>query len=93
MNKHYKFDRVVNDRWAIWYKEITNSKNKLGVWKVIDLYPSTRPTKFAFRWKVKGDKTQEMLDEQIVSGAIRFFYKKRDNIFRGNRANGSTETA
>lgn len=92
MDRKYKFDRVVNDRWAVWYKDITNSRNKLGVWRIIDLYPGTRPTKFAFRWKVKGDKTQEQLDELIVSGAIRYFYKKKD-MFSGDRANGTAEIA
>jgi hypothetical protein len=78
MNKLYKFDRVVDERWAVWYKEIKRSKNKLGVWRIIDLYSTGKNLKFAFRWKVKGDeKTQEQLDQQIVMGAIRNFYKVR----------------
>lgn len=87
MNKKYKFDKVVFDRYAIWYMEIPESKSKLGVWRIIDLYPGTRPTKFAFRWKVKGkDKTQEQLDEQILNNAIRNF-NKTANVFYNNRTN------
>ena len=41
---------------------------------------------FYKRWKVKGkDKTQEQLDEQILSNATRNFYKPT-NVFRGNRS-------
>ena len=86
MNKFYKFEKVIEDRYAVWYKEILNDKSKLGVWSIIDLYPGTRPTRFAFRWKVRGkEKSQEQLDEQILSGIIRNFYKCT-STFRGNRA-------
>ena len=85
MSKKYKIDRVVEDRWAVWYQEI-NAKGKLGVYKIIDLYPGTRPAKFAFRWKVNGSKSQEQLDEQIIGNAIRNFYRNNKN-FVGNRAN------
>lgn len=86
MNKKYKFDRLMFDRYAVWYMETPKDKSKLGVWKIIDCFPGTRPTKFAFRWKVKGkDKTQEQLDEQILSNATRNFYKPT-NVFRGNRS-------
>ena len=74
MSKLYKIDRVVDDRWAVWYQEI-NAKGKLGVYKIIDLYPGTRPAKFAVRWKVNGRKTQEQLDSQIIFNAIKNFYK------------------
>ena len=80
MNKKYKFDRLMFDRYAVWYMETPKDKSKLGVWN-----PGTKPTKFAFRWKVKGkDKTQEQLDEQILSNATRNFYKPT-NTFCGNR--------
>lgn len=83
MSKRYKIEKVENGRWAVWYMEIPNSKSKLGVWKIIDLFTSTRETRFAFRKRVKGtEKTQEQLDEQILSGAIRRFYRK--NIYMGN---------
>ena len=81
MSKLYKIDRVVDDRWAVWYQEI-NAKGKLGVYKIIDLYPGTRPAKFAFRWKVNGSKSQEQLDSQIIFNAIKNFYKSGG--FRGN---------
>lgn len=83
MSKKYKIQEVREDRWAVWYQEI-GSKGKLGVYKIIDLYPGTRPAKFAFRWKVNGSKSQEQLDEQIISNAIRNFYKSS-----GFRRNGS----
>ena len=78
MSKKYKIDRVMFDRYAVWYMDTPEDKSKLGVWKVIDLYPGTRPTKFAFRWKVKGkDKTQEQLDEQILNNTIKNFNKTK----------------
>ena len=76
-NKKYKFEKTVNGRFAIWYMETPTDKSKLGVWKIIDLYPRTRPTKFAFRWKVKGH------DEQILGNAIRYFNKRK--IYRGTK--------
>lgn len=82
MNKRYKIDKVINDRWAIWYMDFPKDKSKLGIWRIIDLYPGTRPTKFAIRWKVKGkEKSQEQLDNQIIEGAIRNFYKTRGKVF------------
>ena len=85
MNKKYKFDRLIFDRYAVWYMEISKDKSKLGVWKIIDCFPGTKPTKFAFRWKAKDkNKIQEQLDEQILNNTTRNFYKS-NNIFRGNR--------
>lgn len=84
MSKGYKIEKVVNRRFAVWYKETPNDWGKLGVWKIIDLFPGNRNTKFAYRWKVKGhEKTQEQLDEQILGNAIRFFNKKK--IYRGTK--------
>lgn len=86
MNKKYKFDRLIFDRYAAWYMEISKDKSKLGVWKIIDCFPGTKPTKFAFRWKAKDkNKIQEQLDEQILNNTTRNFYKS-NNIFRGNRS-------
>ena len=86
MNKKYKFDRLMFDRYAVWYMETPKDRSKLGVWKIIDCYPGTKPTRFAFRWKVKGkDKTQEQLDAQILGNVTRNFYKPT-NVFRGNRS-------
>ena len=85
MNKTSKFDRLIFDRYAVWYMEISKDKSKLGVWKIIDCFPGTKPTKFAFRWKAKDkNKIQEQLDEQILNNTTRNFYKS-NNIFRGNR--------
>lgn len=87
MNKKYKIDKIVNGRYAVWYMDIPNNKSKLGVWRIIDLYSGTRETRFTFRKKVKGtEKTQEQLDEQILGGAIRRFYKR--NVYRGNHFEG-----
>lgn len=84
MNKKYKMEKVVNGRFAVWYMDIPNDKSKLGVWRIIDLYPGTRPTRFAFRKKVRGkEKTQEQLDEILLGNAIRNFYRK--NIYRGTK--------
>lgn len=70
MNNKYKFEKLINDRYAVWYKETPKEKGKLGVWKIIDLYFNNKPAKFAFRWKVRGkSKTQEQLDEQILENA------------------------
>jgi len=86
MNKHYKIDRIVNDRYAVWYMDFNNEKGKLGIYRVIDLYPGTRPTRFAVRWKVKGkDKSQEQLDNMIIDGAIRRFGNTRGNRFNTPR--------
>ncbi len=84
MNKKYNIQKVVNNRYAVWYMDTPKDRTKLGVWKIIDLYPGSRPTKFAFRWRVKGkEKTQEQLDEIILGNAIRYFNRKK--IYRGNR--------
>lgn len=79
--KRYNIDRVVNGRWAVWYMDIPRSRNKLGVWRIIDLYSGTRKTKFVFRWKVKGNKTQEVFDEQLIAGGIRNFYKNKNTFY------------
>ena len=85
MSKKYNFNKMVYDRYAVWYMETPKDKSKLGVWKIIDLYPGTKPTRFAFRWKVKGkDKTQEQLDEQVLNNAIKNFNRPM-NVFRGTR--------
>lgn len=82
MNKRYKIDKVIKDRWAIWYMDFPKDKSKLGIWRIIDLYPGTKPTRFAVRWKVKGkEKSQEQLDNQIIENAIRNFYKTRGKAF------------
>ena len=84
MSKRYNFEKIINNRYSVWYMNIPNGRGKLGVWKIIDLYSGTRATRFAFRWKVKGkEKTQEQLDAQILMGAVKRFYRR--NIYRGNR--------
>lgn len=86
MNKRYKINRIVNDRYAVWYMDFKNEKNKLGIYRVIDLFPGTRPTRFAVRWKVKGkDKSQEQLDNMIIDGAIKRFGNVHSNRFNASR--------
>lgn len=87
MNKNYKFEKIMYDRYAVWYMDIPNHKNKLGVWRVIDLYPGTRPTRFAFKWKVRGkDKTQEQLNDIVLNNLTRNFYKTASALC-GNTSN------
>lgn len=91
MSKRYNIEKVVYGRWAVWYMEIPKDRSKLGVWKIIDLYSGTRETRFAFRKRVKGtEKTQEQLDEQILMGAIRRFYKKK--IYQGTQFENQNQT-
>ncbi len=87
MNKKYKIDRVIDDRYAVWYMDFKNDKGKLGIYRVIDLYPGNRDTRFAIRWKVKGkEKSQEQLDNMIIENAIRKFGNKRGNRFNNRRS-------
>lgn len=82
MSKKYKLQNVINDRYVVSYMETPKDKSKIGVWKIVDVYLASKPTRYAFRWRVKGkDKTQEQLDEQILENAIRGF----NNKSRGNR--------
>lgn len=82
MNKKYKINKVIDDRYAVWYMDFEKDKNKLGIYRVIDLYPGNRDTRFAIRWKVKGkEKTQEQLDEIIIDNAIKKFGNKRGGRF------------
>ena len=85
MNKKYKIEKIVNDRWAVWFMDIENSKNKLGVWRIIDLYSGTRNTRFAFKWKPReNSKRPQFTDDQIITHTIKNFYRD-NNIFLGNK--------
>ena len=82
MNNKYEIKGVINDRWAVWYKDFDKKRgNRIGVYKIVDLYSGTRETKFVFRWKVKGNKTQEVFDEQLIAGGIRNFYKNKNTFY------------
>ncbi len=92
MNKKYNIQTVINGRFAVWYMETPKDRYKLGVWKIIDLSTGTRPTRFAFRKKVKGkEKTQEQLDNILLGNAIRNFYRR--NVYRGNHYENKTKEA
>lgn len=81
MSKKYKIQETVNDRYVISYMDTPKDKSKLGVWKITDIYLASKPTKFAFRWKVKGkEKTQEQLDKQILENAVKSFNKSGNHF-------------
>lgn len=85
MNK-YKIEKVMYDRWAVWYMGFEKPQGKkIGVYKIIDLYKNTRETRFAFRYMPRKGQTQEQSDNAIISAAIHFFYKDK-NAFRGTHA-------
>ena len=73
----YKIFKVINDRFAVWYKDIENDKNLLGVYKVIDLYTPTREARFGKRYKARKGQTQSILDSQAISAAISAFPSKK----------------
>ena len=80
----YKIDKVVYDRWAVWYKEFDKQDGKkIGVYKIIDLYSGTRKSRIAIRYLPRKGQTQEQSDTAIINNTIHFFYKSR-NVFRGN---------
>ena len=77
MNR-YRILEVVNERWAVWYMDFPKRKgNKIGCYKIIDLFKNTREKRYAFRYNPREDQTQEESDRLILSNAIHNFYKKR----------------
>ncbi len=78
----YKFEKVINDRWSVWYKDIKRRGNKIGVYKVIDLYKGNRTYKYAFRYRPRDGQTQEQSDSLILAGLINNYYKNK-NMFMG----------
>ena len=84
MNKFYKIEKVVNDRWAVWYKEFEKRQgHKIGVYAIIDLYPGTRITRYAYRYTPREGQTQEQSDNFIINNAINNFYKSKPFFNRG----------
>lgn len=80
----YTFQEVISDRWAIWYKDFDKRKgNKIGCYKIIDLFSGTREHRLAIRYVPRKDQTQEQSDGAILSYAIHFFYKNK-TFTRGN---------
>lgn len=76
MNKNYKIDKVINDRFVVWYMDFKQKKkNKIGVYRIIDLYSSNKETRFAFRYKHRENQTQEQSDNSILMNCINNFYK------------------
>lgn len=66
----YKIDRVIGGRYAVWYKDIEDKKNLLGVYKILDLYSSSKNTSFARRYKARPNQTQETIDSTFISKGI-----------------------
>ena len=84
MKKSYKFEQVINDRYAIWYLAFPKRKgNRIGVYKLIDLYKPTRETRFAFRYRPREGQTQDQSDNAILVNCIRNFYKQK--IYLGTK--------
>jgi hypothetical protein len=79
----YKLKEVKDDRWAIWYLDFgTTKRNKLGCYKIFDLYSSCRKYKFAFRYKPREGQTQVQSDNAIIDRTIFNFNKPRNTFFR-----------
>ena len=84
MNKRYNLKEIINDRWAIWYIQFPKRKgNRIGCYKIIDLYKPVRTYKYAFRYKPREGQTQEQSDNAIIMNCIRGFY--RPKVYIGNR--------
>lgn len=66
----YKIDRVIGERFAVWYKEIKDKKNLLGVYRILDLYSSSKNISFAKRYKARQGQTQEAADSIFISKGI-----------------------
>ena len=80
----YTFDRIVYDRYVIYYKDFKKRKgSKIGVYKILDLWKASRKYKFAFRYKPREGQTQEQSDNMILTNCIRNFYKRK--IYLGTR--------
>ena len=56
-------------------KSEQKKKNKIGVYRIIDLYSSNKETRFAFRYKHRENQTQEQSDNSILMNCINNFYK------------------
>lgn len=85
MNKKYKIDRIVNDRYAVWRMDFEEEKNKLGIYRIIDLYKGNRDTRFSIRWKARGNKDQEQLDTLAIENGIKRFGNIRVNRYVNKR--------
>lgn len=79
----YQFDRVINDRWSVWYKELPKRGARIGVYKIFDLFAKTRTYRFALRYKPRENQTQEASDIAILMNGIHNFYKKK--VFMGTK--------
>jgi hypothetical protein len=81
----YKFEKVVNEKYAVWYMAFPKRKgNRIGVYKILDLYKGTRECRFAFRYRPREGQTQEQSDNAIIMNCVSNFY--RSKAFMGNRS-------
>ena len=88
MNKKYTFKEMINDRYAVWYMNFPKRQgNKIGCYKIIDLYKNNRETRFAFRYRPRENQTQEQSDIAIIMNCIRNFHKHKPIFFsRGDHS-------
>jgi len=87
MNKNYTVDRIVNDRYVVWYMPFQKKKgNKIGVYKIFDLYTSKKNAKFAFRYTAREGQSQVMSDESIISTTIASFTRKTNRTIAEARS-------
>ena len=94
MNKLYKIEKIVNERYAVWYMNFPKKRgNKIGVYRIIDLYSQNRETRFAFRYLPREGQTQEQSDDLIISNSIFNFYKKRTFLNNHGGNTGLIKTA
>ncbi len=77
----YKFKELRDDRWAIWYKEFENAGNKLGAYKIYDLYKNAKNARIGIRYKARKGQSQDESDRLILSNLISNFYKKKPIFF------------
>ena len=87
MNKKYKLEKIVNDRYTVWYMPFQKKKSsRIGVYKIYDLYKVSKDARFAFRYTAKEGQSQAMLDDSIISNVITNFNKKPNKIIAEARS-------
>ena len=87
MNKKYKLEKIINDRYVVWYMPFPKKKgNRIGVYKIYDLYSTARNARFAFRYTAREGQSQLMSDDNIISTTIANFNKKPNRVIAKARS-------